>query len=81
MEARAEPLRHLDDLLLPHAERRGERLAREVVRRAAEAAGHEEDVAAGRVLADERRHGLDLVRQRCEEPNPDAELLEPLREP
>ena len=80
-EARAERSRNLGLLDLRNAERRGDRLAREVVGRAAEAAGDDHRVLRGRVLAHERGNAVDLVGDRGDQLHLDAQRRQPPREP
>ena len=71
----------LGDLFLRHVERVRDRLAREIVGRAAEPAGDDEDIDARRLAADELGDHLDLVGHRGEQARLDAERREPLRDP
>ena len=68
-------------LFLLRAERVSDRLARQVVGRAAEAAGDEQEVDERRLAAHELGDDLDLVRERRDQPDGDAERREPPREP
>ena len=83
-EARAQRVGELRDELLLHAESRRERLARQVVGRAAEAAGDEDEVDVGRLAPDEARDRVDLVGHRGERsrtltPSRSSRLREPRR--
>ena len=80
-EAGAQVVGELGHLGLLDAERGGERLARDVVGRAAEAAGDDEVVDAVVLAADELRDRVDLVRDGRGQDDADAQRLEPLREP
>ena len=80
-EARAQLGGELGHLDLLDVERGRERLAREVVGRAAEAAGDDQVVDAVALAADEVGDRVDLVRHDGGEDDAHAERLEPLREP
>ena len=80
-EARAQLGRELGHLLLLDVERGGERLARDVVGRAAEPAGDDQVIDAVALAADEVGDRLDLVRHGRRDHDLDAERLEPLGEP
>ena len=80
-EAGAQAVGDVGLLDLRHAERGGDRLARDVVGRPAEPAGDEHDVGRRRLLAHEGRDLLDLVGHDGDQRDRDAERREPPREP
>ncbi len=68
-------------LLALDLEGRGDRFAGDVVRRPAEPSGDEDEVSARRLGAHELGDAVELVRQRRDQVDRDAEGLEPLGEP
>ena len=68
-------------LHLLDAECMRECFARQVVRCAAEAAGDDQEVDERRLAAHELGDGVDLVRERRDQPDGDTERREPPREP
>ena len=80
-ETRAKSRGDVADLHLADAERGGDRLAGDVVRRAAEPAGDDHDVHGRRLLADERGDPVDLVRHHRDQRDLDAERGQPPCQP
>ena len=81
LEARAQILGQLGDDLLLDAERCSHRLAGDVVGRAAQAARHDQEVDARPLSLQHLDDAAQLVGNRCDQNDTNAERLQPLGEP